>query len=265
MASIRWLRCIFVGILVLYINLVLTNVVSWRQAWYARKYNNGTSLEPLYDSMFMDWFHGYRIPIPHMLTLRDMATACTYIWVICTVIVWAVWSRKPELLAKFITAQILIISVFAPSQLLTIVPDATKDCLVQYNIPMTESYDWVFWNYPIRACGNMLWSSDIAQLVIFTSLATQMVPPRRQCFHRIVWIVGELWIWLTAAFIFTAKYQYTMDVFTTILVVKLILSHPKLTIWSRYLFVKNAEYHERVPTSEYELSRAQELSGMPSI
>ena len=70
---------------------------------------------------------------------------------------------------------------------------------------------------------------------------------------------------MTAAFIFTSKYQYTMDVFTTILVVKLVLSHPQLAVWARYLFVKNAEYHERVPTSEFETSRAQELSGMPSI
>lgn len=251
MASIRWVRCAVAGLSLLYLNMVLSNLVSWRQAWWQRQ-SNGTKLEPLYDSLFMDWFHGYRVPLSERITLRDMVDVCTYGWVITTCLVWFVCTkRKPDLIAKVITAQALIITVFSVSQLLTIVPDATPNCVELYNIPNNdEEPRWVLSRIPVRSCGNMLWSSDIAQLVIFTSVARQMVSKQRTTLKLLVTIIGELWIVITVAFILSSKYQYSMDVFVTILVAKLAMSHPTLTHIARYLFVKDAEYFERIPVQE---------------
>ena len=130
----------------------------------------------------MDWFHGYRVPLTNRVTLRDMVDVCTYGWVLCTIIIWATCTRKnPDLIAKVITAQALIITVFSISQLLTIVPDATPNCVELYNIPNSDNEPrWIFTRIPTRSCGNMLWSSDIAQLVIFTSVARQMIPKKLQ-------------------------------------------------------------------------------------
>ena len=232
--------------------MVLTNMVSWRQAWWLRTQTNATRIEPLYDSLFMDWFHGYRVPLPDRITLRDMVDVCTYGWVLCTILIWSLCTkRNPISIAKVITAQALIITVFSVSQLLTIVPDATPNCVQLYDIPNNdEEPRWILSRIPTRSCGNMLWSSDIAQLVIFTSVARQMVPKNRGKLRFLVTVLGELWILITTAFILSSKYQYSMDVFVTILVAKLAMSHPTLTHIARVVFVKDAEYFDRVPVQE---------------
>tara|TARA_B100000683_G_scaffold156384_1_gene151011 strand:- start:204 stop:971 length:768 start_codon:yes stop_codon:yes gene_type:complete len=248
--QLRWARVLIVSIITVYINCVLTNIVSLRQRWYADTFNNGTSLTPLYDTMFVEWIHGDYIPLRDQLTLRDMVDVCTYLWVILTLGVWFTCSRKPILVAKALTAQILLIPTFSLSQMLTVVPDSTPNCLELYEISRSEDVSWVFWKYPLRACGDMLWSSDVTQLIIFTSMATQMVSDRRPHLRTLVWFVGECWTMLTIAFIFTARYQYSVDVIMTIVVVKLVMSHEFIRKFAQYCFVRRAGYYQRAPVQE---------------
>jgi hypothetical protein len=243
--SLRWTRFIITAAVVMYLNLVLTNVISLRQQWYSKTFLNGTSPMPLYDTLFMDWTMGYNLPIPDQIALRDMVDICTYTWVLGTLLVWYCCGAKPLLPAKALAAQMLIIPAFSVAQLLTIVPDSTLNCLDVYDIPDTADIGWVFWKYPIRACGNMLWSSDVAQLVIFTSFATQLVPVTHSRRRMAVWIIGEIWTFMTMIFIFSSKYQYSMDAITTVVVVKLIMSHHSLDNFASYLFVKNGAYYQR--------------------
>jgi len=248
--TLRVVRFLVMGALTLYTNLVLTNVVSYRQYWYTQTHNNGTALTPLYDSFFMDWVHGYNIPIPSVVTLRDMVDICTYTWVILCLLTWAVCSRRPIIIAKGLMAQMLFIPAFSCAQLLTVVPDSTPNCLEEFDIPKTEDIGWVFWRWPHRACGNMLWSSDITQLVVFTSLAVQMVPSKRHRLASLVWLLGECWTVLTIIFAFSSRYQYTVDVVTTYLVVKLAMSNASVEFLARRCFVRNGEYFARVPMQE---------------
>ena len=248
--TLRVVRFLVMGALTLYTNLVLTNVVSYRQYWYTQTHNNGTALTPLYDSFFMDWVHGYNIPIPSVVTLRDMVDICTYTWVIMCLLTWTVCSRQPIIIAKGLMAQMIFIPAFSCAQLLTVVPDSTPDCLEEFDIPKTEDIGWVFWRWPHRACGNMLWSSDITQLVVFTSLAVQMVPSKRHRLASLVWLLGECWTVLTIIFAFSSRYQYTVDVVTTYLVVKLAMSNASVEFLARRCFVRNGEYFARVPMQE---------------
>lgn len=248
--QLRWARVLIVSILTVYVNCVLTNIVSLRQLWYADTYNNGTSLTPLHDTMFVEWIHGDYIPLRDQLTLRDMVDVCTYLWVIMVLLVWFTCSRHPIVAAKALTAQIILIPTFSLSQMLTIVPDSTPNCLDVYEIPKTEDVTWVFWKYPLRACGDMLWSSDVTQLIIFTSMATQMVSDRRPRLRTLVWFVGECWTLLTIILIFTARYQYSVDVITTIVVVKLVMSHEFIRKFAQYCFVRRGGYYERAPVQE---------------
>jgi len=252
--KLRVARFIVVAALTLYTNVVLTNVVSYRQYWYTYTFNNGTALTPLYDSFFMDWIHGYNIPVPSTVTLRDMVDICTYTWVALCLVAWVTCSRKPIIIAKGLMAQMVLIPAFSCAQLLTVVPDSTPNCLQVFEIPTSSSMDWVFWRWPSRACGNMLWSSDTTQLVVFTSLAVQMVPSKRHRLANVVWLVGELWTFMTIVFAFSSRYQYTVDVITTYVVVKLAMSNPTIAFLARWFFVENGEYFERVPM--HELPRA---------
>ena len=247
--AIRWTPVVLIGISVFYLNLVLTNLVSLRQVWAARAMNT-TSLEPLHDTLFVDWIKGYNIEQYVSLALRDMVDVCTYGWTLLTILAWWTCSRESIFPAKVISIQLVIIPCFALSQLMTVVPDSQPNCIEKYNIPTTGDLTWIFWRWPYRACGNMLWSSDVAQLVIFTQIAVQMIRPSRTRFRWLVWLLGECWIFMTMAFIFSSRYQYSMDVFITILVVKLLITHPWIEHISMYCFVKNGKYYGRAPTNE---------------
>lgn len=248
--KLRLCRTGLTTIIVIYVNCVLTNLVSLRQQWYTETYRNGTAMEPLHDTLFVDWMPGYDIPFQDTITLRDFVDVLTYTWVLLTLLVWSAFNRDPILLARALTAQIILVPTFSISQLLTIVPDATPNCLTVYQIPSTPDMGWVFWKYPSRACGNMLWSSDITQLVIFTSFATQMITDRKPCLKWFIWALGECWTFATVIFIFTARYQYSVDVLSTIVVVKLAMSHHFVDQFAKYCFIRKGNYYARAPSHE---------------
>lgn len=252
--KLRCGRFIITSLLTLYVNVVLTNLVSYRQYWYTQTYNNGTALKPLHDTFFIDWVRGYNIPTPSTIALRDMVDVCTYLWVVLTLIAWLVFSRKPIIIANGLMAQIILIPAFSVAQLMTVVPDSTPNCLEVFQIPTTDDISWIYWKWPHRACGNMLWSSDITQLVVFTALAVKMVPSRRPKLSNGVWLAGEIWTFVTIIFAFSSRYQYTVDVISTYVVVKLAMSNPTIVFLARWFFVRNGEYFERVTMTELQSS-----------
>ena len=246
--KLLWSRSILVLVLVVYFNLVMANLVSLRQHWYVQTFRNGTEMEPLYDTMFMDWIGSTGMSAP--LALRDMVDVCTWTWVLGTILCWGTLSLNPRLAARALAAQLLFIPMFTLAQLLTIVPDATPHCLSSFAIPSGSDIGWIFWRYPLRSCGNMLWSSDIAQLIVFTSIAVDMVSDRRQCLKRCVWLLGHCWILMTMGFVFSARYQYSVDVISTVIVVKMAITHQSLTKFAEYCFVQGGDYFDRVPMHE---------------
>jgi hypothetical protein len=248
--SLRWIPAVVTTLILFYCNLVATNLVSLRQKWFVERMDNQTCWQPLHDTLFVDWIKGYHIEDYVYLALRDMVDVCTYSFVCCVVLFWCVFSRDAIHTAKVLCCQLILVPCFSISQLLTIVPDSTPNCLNKYDIPGTDDIHWIFWRWPQRACGNMLWSSDIAQLIIFAQVAVAMVPQRNTKCRWIIWIIGETWTFITVAFVFSSKYQYSMDVFVTILVVKLLITHHWIDYLANYLFIKNGLYYRRAPTSE---------------
>jgi hypothetical protein len=244
-AKIRRFRFVLTGVLLVYFNLVMANIVSLRQYWYVQTFRNGTEMEPLYDTLFMDWIGPSGIQPPASMTARDMVDVSTYTWIGTTIIAWLLTGQEPILAARALTAQLLFIPMFTGAQLLTIVPDATPFCLEKFQIPSETEIDWIFTRYPRRTCGNMLWSSDIALMVVFTSISTAMVSASRTHLKRFVWLVGEFWTVMTMLFIFTAQYQYSVDVFSTIIVVKLAMSHQALDTFAASLFLENYDYYDK--------------------
>lgn len=244
--KIRCSRFITIGILVIYFNLVMANVVSLRQYWYVQTFRNGTEMEPLYDTLFRDWISPSGIHTPNSFSIRDMVDVCTYSWVVLTTIVWFFCGKEPILAARALTAQLIFIPMFTGAQLLTIVPDSTPSCLEKFQIPSESGISWIFTRYPLHTCGNMLWSSDIAQLVVFTSISSAMVSSHRIYLKRFVWLFGELWTIMTMIFIFTSQYQYSVDVLTTIIVVKIVMSHQGVDTFAASIFLQNYDYYDRV-------------------
>ena len=247
MTSLRWIRCSIISVLLIYLNVVLSNVISWRQSIYADTYNNGTSLEPLHDSLFVDWIQGHMIPKQNIFTIRELVDVFTYTWIAITLLFWCCIG-KIQPMANVVAAEFILVPTFAFAQLMTIVPDSTPNCLEEYNIPRGADTSWIWWRYPLRSCGNMLWSSDLAQLLIFVYLMDQTVTIK--CCNWLMTVISHIWILITAALIFTSKYQYSVDVISTIIIVKLIITHPALHKFASRCFIKDSDYFARVPVQE---------------
>lgn len=247
MTSLRWIRCIVISVMLIYLNIVLSNLISWRQSIYADKYNNGSSLTPLHDSLFVDWIQGHMIPKENIFTIRELVDVFSYTWIAITIICWCCIG-KIQHVANVIAAELILVPTFAFAQLMTIVPDSTPNCLEEYNIPRGADTSWIWWRYPTRSCGNMLWSSDLAQLLIFVYLMDQTITFK--CCNCLVTIISHIWVLITAALIFTSKYQYSVDVISTIIIVKLIMSHPTLHKFAKRCFIKDSDYFARVPVQE---------------
>lgn len=244
MKRFRWFRCLFICVVLVYLNVVLSNVISWRQTVYAK---NGTSMAPLHDSLFIDWFGGHELPAQDMFTVRDLVDVCTFGWVGLASILWC-FVGTYEQLTRVVTAEMVLVPSFAIAQLMTVVPDSTPNCLETYDIPRGEDTSWIFWRYPLRTCGNMLWSSDLAQLLIFVQLTDDLVTSR--CWSWATWMVSRAWVVLTTALILTSRYQYSVDVVATFIVVRLAVTHPSLHRLAHRCFIKDSDYFERVPVQE---------------
>lgn len=253
MASLRWVRCSLLVVGLFYFNVVLSNVISWRQVLYAEQNNNGTSLPPLHDNLFGDWL---QIPPQDLFTLRELIDVLTLVWVLLTCSYWWCFG-KIEPLARVIAVEVIIVPIFAVAQLLTIVPDSTPHCLETFQIPRGNDTSWIWWRYPVRTCGNMLWSSDFAQLILFAYLMNQTVS---RC-KWLVWLVSQVWLATTASLILTSRYQYSVDIMTTWLILQLMITHPALHRIARRFLILDVQFFERVPSVELPEGRVELSEG----
>jgi hypothetical protein len=77
-----------------------------------------------------------------------------------------------------------------------------------------------------------------------------MIPRRKRTLKKMVWAAGELWTLFTLIFVFSSQYQYSVDVVTTYVIVKLAITNPTIEYLAKYFFVENGEYFERVLMQE---------------
>ena len=176
----RWIPTLLTFFCLTLVNQLVSNIISFRQAQYAFKFfkATNTTLQPLDDILYTGWIPVYAVPYIDqlgLLTSVDVLTAGYALLVIC---LWGCRGQKLQPMAEVLTAELLLLPMFALCQWFTIVPDALPNCLQINNIPLTDDMSWV-WTRFGRACGDMLWSSDIAQLIIFTKLLEQTL--KRGC------------------------------------------------------------------------------------
>jgi len=77
-----------------------------------------------------------------------------------------------------------------------------------------------------------------------------MIPRRKRTLKKFVWAAGESWTLFTLIFVFSSQYQYSVDVVTTYVIVKLAITNPTIEYLAKYFFVENGEYFERVLMQE---------------
>ena len=257
MAKLKWIR-IFVTIsIVLYLDQIMSNLISFNQR---KIYDlNNKTITPLHDIIFELWIPENNIPYMEVFSLLQVVDIFTWSWCILTLFTWFVWKRNPYVLSKMIMNQLIIIPFFAISQWFTVIPDSLPDCIELMNIPPTDDISWIFSRISNRSCGNMLWSSDIAQIIIFVHMMkdifkhTCCIQKCKKCSSIFILFLGYVWISIIVGIALGARYQYSNNVFLTIMVTNIIVTHPVVPKLGEKFFIKPKNiYRERLNEQETE-------------
>ena len=238
----RWIS-IFLSIFTLtYLNMVVSNIVTYRQREYSKYLlSKNTTLEPLQDILYTDWFPVHNIPYVDKIGLLVCVDVLTVLWSLGAIIVWGVNGQHLQHISEMLCAQMLLLPVFGLSQWFTVVPDSLPNCLAMNEVP-EHGYDWV-WYRVGRACGDMIWSSDMVQVIIFFKLYVQSVRKgccfiNKFCCNFLVRVIGIVFIALFISICLAARYQYSTDLFITMFVTGMVVTHRFVPKIARYFFIR---------------------------
>ena len=240
----RWIPTLLTFFCLTFVNQWVSNIISFRQAQYALKVFKATNqtIQPLDDILYTGWVPVYDVPYVDQLGLLTSVDALTAAYSLLIVVFWGCRGQKLLPMAEVLTAEIFLLPMFALCQWFTVVPDALPDCLTVNEIPLDDDMNWV-WSRFGRACGDMLWSSDIAQLIIFTKLWEQTF--KRGCCRCgkitvkfLIRVTGVVFIALVSAIALAARYQYSTDLLVTVFVTTMVTTHGWTPRIARVLFIK---------------------------
>jgi hypothetical protein len=113
---------------------------------------------------------------------------------------------------------------------------------------------WVFYRVSLRSCGDMLYSSALAQMILFSYFADSIV--KITCCKSFLRFVSFVWTVVVIAVALAARYQYSMDMLLTVVVTMLVANHPIVHIIGRGCFTKrhleNGSRVEKQPLNNVE-------------
>lgn len=241
----RWIPILLSLFTLTYLNMVVSNIVSYRQREYSSylKSQNMT-LMPLQDVLYTDWFPVYRIPYVDKIGLLVCVDILTVLWALGGVLCWCMNGNHLQPMAELLCVEMLLLPAFGLCQWFTVIPDSLPNCLATNNIP-TEGYDWIWYRLG-RACGDMIWSSDMVQVMLFLKLYIQSTKMR--CCKNTMRCIGVCFIALFMSIALSARYQYSTDLFITMFVTIVVSTHGLVPKISKFCFVRRA--HVEVSDSE---------------
>ena len=240
MATIKWIRIVFAFTILAYFDQIMSNSISYRQSEYQKLINR--TIEPLPDILFKDWIPEDKIPFHERFSMLQVVDIFTVGWCSLSFLLWMCWKRKPEVLANLVAVELILIPLFAFSQWFTVIPDSLPNCLTVADIPR-EGYNWVWSRVSFRSCGDMLWSSDVAQLIIFTRMMSYTFEKSccidccKHCSSWIVYFIGTMWTMVVVVVALAARYQYSTAMFITVILTQAVATHPMVQKFGEYLFI----------------------------
>lgn len=234
----RWIPVSLTLILLTYGNMIVSNFITYRQVQYAQYlYDRNQSLQPLRDVVFVN--PNLSIPYIARSQYMNVVDVLTVAWMFIGLSLWYKCGKNVIYINEVLSAEIILLPLFAIAQILTVVPDSYPQCLVDNGIPGGTDTDWI-WTRFGRGCGNMLWCSAIAQFVIFLRLYDRLLG-KHGCIRCLFYSVSIIYASLISAFIIVSRYQYMMDVYATALVAAIVCTHDIVPKVALLCFVKKTK------------------------
>ena len=228
--------CTYVTIIALvYGSILFGNLVTLRQVTLSESID----IRPLPDTLILQ-----DIELPSFtdrLLLRDWVDATSGLWCSLCAAFWLV-SRNKDTYSSFTTflmAETVIVPLFCVSQWMTAIPDSDPTCLSTLSLP--NSTDWVWTRVSLNQCGDMLWSSAVAQSILFAYLVHNSTG--RTCLTYLWDIISFIIIFCISVMAWVARYQYACDILLTLVIVPLVCTHPAVRRFGRAFFFMDWDNH----------------------
>jgi hypothetical protein len=255
--TLSWISILGTIFALLYLNNLLRNIVTYRQLTL------GGKQEPLHDLLFCDWLRDYAPEKVVAYLTRDAIHILVGVWIFATILWWLIGTAGrgiPRTIAHVTLLEVVLLPFFGLTQILTIVPDSSAHCNQDTH---QEGVQWIFTSVAFHSCGDMLWSSDLVQFLIFVKVALDLSRGHcRRCGTAVgvlLRVLAILWGLAICILIFVSKYQYSMDVLITLVLVPLVMENKRLFRVSQRCFVSKRRYFER---QNYERAPETEITDM---
>ena len=238
----RWIPILLSIFTLTYLNMVVSNIVSYRQREYnAYLKNKNVTLEPLQDILYTDWFPVHDIPYVDKIGLLVCVDVVTVLWALGAIFMWGINCQNLQHISEMLCVDMLLLPVFGLSQWFTVVPDSLPNCLQMNDVP-EEGYDWVWYRLG-RACGDMIWSSDMVQVIVFFKLYVQSARKgflclNKRCCNVFIRLKGIVFIAFFLALSSAARYQYSTDLLITMFVTGTVSTHRFVPKIAKYCFMR---------------------------
>lgn len=228
----RWIPTVVSLFVLTYVDQLLKNIVAYNQIQYHMSINR--TIEPLPDIVVSP-----SMPTFTREKMVNTVNVMTGVWVFGAMVCWVSKGRKIQFVSEVLAAEILLVPIVSVFHLFTVVPDSYPNCLVTNEIPQGTDIEWVFGRLG-RGCGNTLWSSNIAQIVIFLKLYEQTLRFGRcsPCCHVLFRTCGMLFASVVIAVAVVSQYNYSAGVLCTIFVTTVVCTHQVIPNVANWCFVK---------------------------
>lgn len=250
----KWIPTVIVIWALTYFNQVVSNIISYRQYTYSLQLEKrNLTLTPLTDLVYTEWFPTREIPYVEQIGLLTAVDILCVVYSVGAVLLWSYYGKNLQNMSEVLTVEIILLPIFVVAQWFIIIPDSLPHCLLKNNIPRDLNTDWI-WTRFGRACGNMVWSSDMVQIVIFTKLYYQTITKKckcgvtGRCVKLVLFLIGMSFVTLFIAIALAAKYQYSSDMFITMFFTFFVCTHHIIPKIARCCFIQKTS--ERATTEE---------------
>lgn len=208
---VRWGRLLPAIVVTSYVYSVLNNLISYRQAQAGF---NGT---------LTDITAAIKFPETDLIYALNAWTGVT---IALSFLVWVALARSGRPLATLVATECLLLPLMSFAQWATVVPDALPQCLDIFAVPRGEDISWIWSRVFPRACGDVYWATDVAQIILWGTLAVRSVSWRSAGWARCMTVLVALNVVLGAGLAVGSRYQYSSDVVLTLVFASLAATHP---------------------------------------
>ena len=155
----------------------------------------------------------------------------TLVFITFFAICYQVYKKKKNFIVRVLFAESILIIANAIAQIITLLPDSDSDKNICNNKNYGVYGSWIFTRLSADSCGDMMWSGHTSHtifmiIIIYLILMEYDYFKQKKKFKIIYFLFGSVIILFEANSLVFLGTHYSIDVYISLLITPLFLTHP---------------------------------------